>query len=111
METIADIVREMRKDIPRVVDAKVILRNYADRIEAAYKREIADALNTGAFVEATRKRETVTDCNGLNNAKMREALEQVFYIVRMYDDIDEVRRRVKMVNSSLDEAKGANYEK
>ena len=39
METINDIVCEMRKDIPRVVDTKVILRNYADRIEAARKRE------------------------------------------------------------------------
>ena len=45
METIiADIVREMRKDIPRVIDAKVILRNYADRIEEAHKREQEDAI-------------------------------------------------------------------
>ena len=32
---IDDIVREMRKDMPRVIDPKVILRNYADRIEEA----------------------------------------------------------------------------
>lgn len=49
MVSIEDIVAEMRKDIPRVVDAKVILRNYADRIEQA-----------------------VTNCNQL---KTREALE------------------------------------
>ncbi len=50
METIKGIVAEMRKDIPRVVDAKVILRNYADRIEQA-----------------------VTNCNQF---RMRKALEQ-----------------------------------
>lgn len=33
--TIDDIVRKMRKDMPRVIDPKVILRNYADRIEKA----------------------------------------------------------------------------
>ena len=38
-ETITDIVAEMRMDIPRVVDAKVILRNYADRIEKVLKEE------------------------------------------------------------------------
>lgn len=51
METIKDIVAEMRKDMPRVVDAKVILRNYADRIEQA-----------------------VTN---FNQFKMREALERL----------------------------------
>jgi hypothetical protein len=47
METIDDIAAEMCKDIPRVVDAKVILRNYADRIEAAHKsynREVVELL-------------------------------------------------------------------
>jgi Fe-S-cluster containining protein len=51
METINDIIAEMRKDIPRVVDTKVILRNYADRIEKA-----------------------IANCNQL---KMREALEEI----------------------------------
>lgn len=51
METIKGIIAEMRKDIPRVVDAKVILNNYADRIEAA-----------------------TAQCNHL---KMREALEAI----------------------------------
>lgn len=37
METILDIVSEMRKDMPRVIDTRVILRNYADRIERVYK--------------------------------------------------------------------------
>lgn len=48
--TIDDIVREMRKDMPRVIDPKVILRNYADRIEKA-----------------------VTNCNQL---KMRETVAE-----------------------------------
>ena len=57
MEKIDNILREMRKDMPRVVDAKVILRNYADRIEAALKHE------------------TVKNCHALNAVKMREALK------------------------------------
>ena len=72
---IDDIVREMRKDMPRVIDPKVILRNYADRIE-----------------------EAVT--------KYKKALSDVVYIVRMFDDIDNVRRRVKMVLENLKEQEG-----
>lgn len=56
MKTSKEIIAEMRKDIPRVVDAKVILRNYADRIE-----------------------EAVTDCNQL---KMRSALECIDSIAK-----------------------------
>lgn len=37
MKTINDIVAEMRMDIPRVVDTKIILNNYADRLEETYK--------------------------------------------------------------------------
>jgi hypothetical protein len=51
METINDIVREMRKDMPRVIDAKVILRNYADRIEAAILREREAVGNVAAMRE------------------------------------------------------------
>ena len=61
--TIDDIVREMRKDMPRVIDPKVILCNYADRIEAAHKRER----------EATCKESLQVG----NAAKMREALENI----------------------------------
>lgn len=50
METIKDIVAEMRKDMPRVIDPKVILCNYADRIE-----------------------QSVTNCNQL---KMRETVAE-----------------------------------
>jgi hypothetical protein len=64
METIKDIVAEMRKDMPRVVDAKVILRNYADRIEKA-----------------------VTNFNQL---KMREALQRVVDWFNGYGFGDEV---------------------
>lgn len=41
MKRIDEILCEMRKDIPRVVDAKVILRNYTDRIEAQQAAEDA----------------------------------------------------------------------
>ena len=70
-ETLADIVAEMRKDIPRVVDARIILRNYADRIEAAAKREAA-----------TTEKSSVVG----NAAKMREALLK---IVRELNSLDE----------------------
>lgn len=45
MKAVMYILDEMRKDIPRVVDAKVILRNYADRIEAVVKHYWCDLTN------------------------------------------------------------------
>ena len=64
-ETIVDIVAEMRKDMPRVVDTKVILRNYADRIEAAISNQ-------------PNKVETVlNNLIRLNTAKMREVLKEL----------------------------------
>lgn len=39
MNDVMDILYEMRKDILRVVDTNVILRNYADRIETAINEE------------------------------------------------------------------------
>ena len=42
-ETVADIVAEMRRyPIPKHRNDIELLREYADRIEAAYKREVAD---------------------------------------------------------------------
>jgi hypothetical protein len=46
MKTVDNILCEMRKDIPRVVDAKVILRNYADRLEAAVKYQFRETTKT-----------------------------------------------------------------
>ena len=72
-ETVADIVREMRIGDLCAADTSAsrpeyindFLASYADRIEAAAKRER----------EACEQ--SVTDCNQLGNtAKMREALEQ-----------------------------------
>lgn len=92
-KTVADIIAEMRDEghtgessCLEWVGAK--MRYYADRIEAARKREKAaieaDALAVGGLVEASRKRELskntsknrvdfeqLVDC-----AKMREALQQ-----------------------------------
>lgn len=67
METVADIIREMRNlgkldekccdMIPRSLQG-LGFRTYADRIEAAAKRDKdeadADALSVGGLVEATR---------------------------------------------------------
>ena len=94
-ETIADIVREMRTlgrldekstdKIPRSLQA-LGLRTYADRIEAAAKREREAGAETAQICgeigemigrEAACK-ESVTNCNQLGNAAaMREALDML----------------------------------
>lgn len=81
-ESLADIVREMRNwwphdplkyPYPEEEDNKDLC-SFADRIEAAAKREKAeteaDALNVGAVVATTEKSSAVG-----NAAAMREALE------------------------------------
>lgn len=103
-ETSADIIVEMRDlgkldekssdKIPRSLMG-LGLRTYADRLEAAWKRDKnnieADALFVGGFIEASRKRELFTKTretdnsgaaiytndNSGNCAKMREALKTV----------------------------------
>ena len=89
-ETIADIVAEMR-DESHAGDASCLewvgskMRSYADRIEAAEKREReagAEAAQIcGEIGEMVGReaacRQPVTDCHGLNAAAMREALESV----------------------------------
>lgn len=75
MKMIENIVAEMRKDMPRVVDAKVILRNYADRIEQA-----------------------VTNCNQL---KMREALVMIQSGLSDEDDIPYLKALKKVVDDAL----------
>lgn len=95
METINDIVAEMRKDIPRVIDTKIILRNYADRIEAAMKAECeelhkriklwsdrADELRKKCDEQyAVIKQDLTTEKSSPvdNAAKMREALRAIRY--------------------------------
>jgi hypothetical protein len=86
METIDGILREMRKDMPRVIDAIVILRNYADRIEAAHKREQEDAI-AATVVAAAKSASEVYEPHIQsepvgNAAKMREALEKVVEIAK-----------------------------
>ena len=89
-ETIADIVAEMMDEshagyasFLEWVGAK--LRHYADRIEAAYKREReagadADQIcgKIGEMIgREAAKNQSVTNCNQLGNvAKMRDALEK-----------------------------------
>ena len=90
-ETIADIVKEMRTlgrldekstdKIPRTLQA-LGLRTYADRIEAAAKREreagaeaaqICGEIGEAVGREATREKSSQVG----NSAKMREALEKI----------------------------------
>ena len=89
-ETIADIVREMRDigrldekstdKIPRSLQA-LGLRTYADRIEAAHKRELEDAI-AATVVDAAKTASEVYEPHIKsepvgNVAKMRAALEQI----------------------------------
>ena len=91
--TIDDIVRKMRKDMPRVIDPKVILRNYADRIEKAmeverkeWRKMLKEAKDAIGVLE--ERRDAVEQCQTEeatckeslqvgNAAKMRAALEAV----------------------------------
>ena len=79
-EKVADIVAEMRYGtIPKHRTDHELLAIYADRIEAAWKRERAkveaDALAVGGIVEAAR-RSTAEKSSAVGNAAaMREALE------------------------------------
>ena len=72
-ETVADVVDEMRQDIANGTVGiwsdfgGEIARSYADRIEAAAKRE----REAGAEAACHKP---VTDCHGLNAAAMRKAL-------------------------------------
>ena len=86
-ETLADIVAEMRRGtkLPgywRSCDLNKILECHADRIEAAWKREKAeaeaDALAVGGTVEASRNKPVG------NAAKMREA------VVALLDALDSL---------------------
>ena len=93
-ETIADIVAEMRNE-SRAGDASFLewvgekMRSYADRIDAAAKREREAGAEAAQIcgeigemvVREAACHQSVTDCNGLNAAAMREALEKVrFYL-------------------------------
>ena len=120
-ETIADIVAEKRRradEIERDVSAKMKsgemvsdqyarevienLRREADRIEAAHKREVQDALDTGGYVEACRARKKSVG----NAAKLREVVElcdKIIHdgtIVCNCDIVDEARIKIKEVLSA-----------
>lgn len=112
MEIINAILREMRKDIPRVVDAKVILRNYADRIEAEVKAIIADrdnwrrqALDEDARANATRDKSSQIG----NVAELREVCQKMIDILMSHGDgrthciltWDEFNNAQKMIRASL----------
>lgn len=109
METISDIVREMRKDIPRVIDAKVILRNYADRIEKAAKALEANRDNwrDQAFAEASRANAAMESLQVGNAAKMREALEWLFGFGYITTDGGFHMPDAKMARNKIEEALAA----
>jgi hypothetical protein len=106
-ETIDDIVREMRKDMPRVVDAKIILRNYADRIEAAVKHQFRETTKTiphekVAVAENATTTPTYKDSLEVGNAaRMREALNVVIDSIRAFDKIRALKFP-KVVKSALE---------
>lgn len=96
-ESIADILREMRilgridekstDKIPRSLQA-LGLRAYAHRIEAAYRREVEDAI--AATVKASAKSASevyephIQPAQVGNTAKMRDALEHVEKLAREF---------------------------
>ena len=96
-ETIADIVAEMRDGVVAKGWMEQTLKEFANRIEAATKREreagaeaaqICGEIGEMIGREATCK-ETVTDCHGLGNAaKMREALEALVGVIDKCDSGD-----------------------
>jgi hypothetical protein len=92
METINDIVCEMRKDIPRVVDTKVILRNYADRLEAATKHQFREVTKTilheevGVRDAANSELLNSIKSYQINSSKAREALENARSLI--YEGIE-----------------------
>ena len=94
-ETIADIIAEKRREANYIVqvsqgkcqtrrdkaeDEARDIRREADRIEAAHKREVQNALDAGGFVEASRKNKQVG-----NAAKLREAID---YLCERMADMD-----------------------
>lgn len=86
MKRIDEILCEMRKDIPRVVDAKVILRNYADRIEAVVKHQFRDTTKLiPEEVVVAENATTTPTCEKSsqvgNAAAMFNALKQIDRIV------------------------------
>lgn len=85
MEKIKKIVAEMRKDIPRVVDTKVILNNYADRIEKA-----ATNCNQLKMREALEwfwsKRSMLDFCHNNLSSKTWEDWDKVYHFLREFAD-------------------------
>lgn len=72
METINDILREMR-ECANAADPSI----WGDeRIAGLVRNTQAEQLKYADRIEAAHERETVTDRNALNNAKLREALEE-----------------------------------
>ena len=114
-ETVADIVAAMR-DESHAADGCLLervgqkMRSYADRIEAAAKREReagAEAAQICGEIGEMVGREaachqSVTDCNGLNAAVMREALVMV---KRLFDGRlmwqPDIRKTHEAVNAAL----------
>lgn len=110
-ETVADIVAQMRG---RGEDGRMdmsLWRDYADRIEAAWKRERAkveaDALAVGGIVESARTAEKSSAVG--NAAAIRKALEKLDkllfvgvdgYVHGQPDKTDEIERTIKSILSA-----------
>ena len=94
-KTINDIVREMRKDMPRVVDTKVILCNYADRIEAAAKALEADRDNWRRQALAEDERANIANSTKPLNMANREETDHFRDVTKM----DTNSELLKSINS------------
>ena len=108
-EKIAEIVAQMRG---RGEDGRMDRRlwlDYADRIEAAWKRERAeveaDALEVGGIVEAARTAEKSSAVG--NAAALREAVIKALTLIHVCDwppevSLDGVAEVVREIDSALD---------
>lgn len=73
-------------------DPLPLINAYADRLEAAHNREVKNAIDYGALVEASRTRNQVG-----NAAKLREAAEKVVEIAkREWDHFRETQAMFEM---------------
>lgn len=95
-ETLADIVAEYRRDYEDMKAKRLYLptaeylRRLLDRIEAAAKREKADALSAGGLVEAMRHKPS-------NAAAMREALVKCADIINNFGLAEAVNTAMEVI--------------
>lgn len=99
-ERIIDIIKEMRERFKQYAMSNSTVVRYvafigngdAERIERAYFREVVGKLDTGAFSE--EQKQTVTNRNHYNGAKVYEALKCIVSVCADWDVTDCQAREI-----------------